>query len=260
MTKNTQFDDADMAITPNDGKIPGTTGHLILDRSGSMWSGLDATLEAFNGYFEGLKGTKNMRFSLSTFEGQTFDTLRENVTPGRMVKLTRANFVPSGSTPLFDSIARIIKLVEQEIAVSGNKALIVIQTDGGENSSQGEFRTRLAIKGLIEAKQEEGWQFVFLGVGVDSFGLGHEIGIFRGNVINYDYQPKNMRMMTETLVASTQSYGASSCTGSNDFFNTDGAGVDLVNPTETVGVVESSTTAVEESKKVKNNVKKGKKV
>jgi uncharacterized protein YegL len=216
-------------------EVRGVAGHLLLDKSGSMAFGYEATVEAFNGYFEGIKETPDMTFSLHLFDTEGFDTLVENRPVNEMVVLSPDNYVPRGGTPLFDSIAKTILMADEDAKRTGRRPLVVIQTDGQENSSS-EYVTRESIKTLIEAKQEEGWVFVFLGVGVDAMAMGTGMGINRGNTITYTYRVQDMNRLSCELVVGTISYAASACSGSKDFTNTGGAGIDMTHPNDSIGV------------------------
>jgi hypothetical protein len=103
--------------------------------------------------------------------------------------LTTFDYMPNGGTALLDAVGTTIKGAEQWIEyqkisiktfgtnrvfeTSPNyKVIVVILTDGEENSSH-EWHLNQPLKpgddkdvgGLIQWKQNEGWEFMFLGTG-----------------------------------------------------------------------------------------------
>jgi hypothetical protein len=66
-----------------------------------------------------------------------------------------------------------------------DRALLVIQTDGGENASPPEI-TKDVVQNLIAAKKAEGnWTFAFMGAGVSAWGGNEAMGIAAGSTHNY---------------------------------------------------------------------------
>lgn len=162
---------------------------FLLDRSGSMAAILDATIEAFNAYVGGLRSgaeSENIIFSLTTFDSVSFDTLAKNVAPKDAPLLSRDNYVPRGGTPLIDASMNVIEAVEKKLAEMpiGTKAVVCIQTDGQENESR--KYTWADLKAKIEAKQEAGWQFNFMGAGIDAYQQAAHMGISAGQTMSYD--------------------------------------------------------------------------
>ncbi len=66
-------------------------------------------------------------------DGLQYDVLRESVAPTDWQSVTSDEVSPRGMTPLFDAIGRIISTAESD---NPEKAVIVIMTDGLENSSR----------------------------------------------------------------------------------------------------------------------------
>ncbi len=92
--------------------------------------------------------------------------------------LTDKTYVPRGCTRLYDAIGLTVNTVAEEIAKAAEKPakiLVVVLTDGLENSSQ-EYTTD-SIKSLLEAKQKDGWQFTFIGANQDAILTAKGIGL-----------------------------------------------------------------------------------
>ncbi len=212
-----------------------TVGHLLLDETGSMASGQDMTRDTFNEYFSGLKNVENITFGVSFFslrEGEK--SIRpqspQDDKPGNVTALTAQNYVPGGSTNLYDAIGSTIR--DMTVRLSGAstkfKPLIVIQTDGRENSST-EFKLA-DIKRMVIKKQNEGWQFIFLGCGIDAMRDGQQMGFYKGSTVSYDYS--TIGQMGSVISSNTASYAACSSEGSDNFFDNDGQTVNLVEEAE----------------------------
>jgi len=162
-----------------------TIAHLLLDASGSMQNGKAETMQAFNTYIRGLRG-QDIRFTLSQFNTKGVKVISENVPPSDVRQLNDETYLPDGGTPLYDAIAYTIQQAEEQAeervgsVYPVDAVLIIIQTDGEENSSQ-QWR-RNQIKELIEEKTGQGWQFVYLGKGINAMVGGRDIG---ADVVNH---------------------------------------------------------------------------
>jgi hypothetical protein len=112
---------------------------FLLDRSGSMGSIINETITAFNEYLQGLltgEGSGLVDFTLVTFDTQSMDKVCVAVPVVQAPKLSRENYVPRAGTPLIDAAVTTLKAVEASLEKGGNpKVVMVIQTDGQENSS-----------------------------------------------------------------------------------------------------------------------------
>ena len=94
-------------------------------------------------------------------------------------ELNDGNYVPAGTTPLYDAIGLSIDSLEE---VQG-QVLFIILTDGEENASQ-QFDKEEILK-RISNRTEHGWKFVFLGCDIDAMRQSEDLGIAPGNVRSY---------------------------------------------------------------------------
>jgi len=159
---------------------------FILDETGSMQSVKGQTISGFNEYVETLKNdkaSKNTLFTLTQFNNAKVDIVHNCVPIADVVLLTDKTYQPANNTPLYDAIGRTIRSLEQTIGKKKANALVVIQTDGQENSSH-EFN-RQGIFSLIDEKKKAGWTFAFLGADQDAYAASELIGISKGNTMNY---------------------------------------------------------------------------
>lgn len=160
---------------------------LLLDRSGSMSLIKSPTIEGFNTFVLGLQKEKNadILFTFLQFDSDSVDKRIVAAPVKEVPLLTDATFQPRGSTPLIDAAYQTIKAIEGAIAREEKKPKVVvcIQTDGQENCSREHTWDELAV--LVKAKQEEGWQFNFLGAGIDAYKQAAQMHIDRGSTVSY---------------------------------------------------------------------------
>ena len=190
-----------MTLPTNTTKTTKTTKTLVtllLDRSGSMQAVKDDTLAALNGYLAELRQTEaDIRFSLVLFDSHRHGLDLERVVVGEKVAKVRdlgpEDFRPRGSTPLIDAACSTIQAVEESLGAlkTTPNVVIAIQTDGMENASR-EFRWD-DLKALIARKEAQGWQFVFMGCGIDAYDQGRRMGLREDRVVSYGRERETTR-------------------------------------------------------------------
>lgn len=176
---------------------------FLLDESGSMSAVLNDTIGGFNTYVDTLKELKGVRFTLTKFGGDRVDIVHSKVKRKKIKHLTTETYKPLGWTPLYDAIGRTVG--------ESGKGLFIIMTDGQENSSR-EY-TKETIFNLIQQKQEEGWEFVFLGADQESY----EAGLRLGTRVAAQYNPKNMGETFSTVSAGTRQYSSTGTVNEEDW-------------------------------------------
>lgn len=158
---------------------------FVLDQTGSMFPVKKDTIGGFNNYLKNLKKERRGKptdFTLTLFNTAETEIRHDSVPLSRVNKLTNRNYVPAAATPLYDAIGQTIRSLEKQ---NGNsKSLVVILTDGQENSSV-EWNKQ-TIQQLIEEKQKDGWAFIYLGANQDAWASGGAIGIHMTNIMTYD--------------------------------------------------------------------------
>jgi hypothetical protein len=164
---------------------------FLLDRTGSMEAIRDDTIGGFNAYLDGLKGngdgSADIDFTLIQFDSVSIDKIHVAVPVGTVAKLTRETYQPRASTPLIDAAVKTINAVEASlVSQPAVKVVICIQTDGQENSSVEHSWGEL--NALIKEKSAKGWQFNFMGVGIDAYEQGARMGISHAATMAYDHR------------------------------------------------------------------------
>ena len=160
---------------------------VLTDRSGSMGIIKDDAEGAVNEFVKDQKKVEgDCTFHLWDFDAPGFGSPSEqnwlnDVYQGPISKAPTYKLEPRGNTALLDAAANTIRdtgrfldsMPEDERPA---KVIFVIQTDGQENSSR--ETTWEALAETIKTQQEKfNWEFVFLGMGLDTFKQGQRLGI-----------------------------------------------------------------------------------
>lgn len=163
----------------------------IIDKSGSMTSLRGKTIEGFNEFLheqKNLDGEAN--FSLILFSSPYKEEIVfDSVDIKEVSELTEENYYTNGTTALYDCIGKTIKSLKKRIKNLDKKdrperTLFVIITDGEENSSR--IYDKEKIFKMINKKEKNGWNFIYLGANQDSFVEGSKMGLKQGKTLNYD--------------------------------------------------------------------------
>ena len=162
---------------------------FLLDETGSMKSIKEDTIGGFNEYVDTLKEDgDNIAFSLVSFNSNGTKSRYVAEPIEALAPLTNENYRPAAMTPLIDASVKIIKATAKAVKKRKDDplVLVVIQTDGYENCSRKHTAADLAA--LVREKTEAGWEFVFLGAGLDAFKAAQRAGvrIDRKKTVQYD--------------------------------------------------------------------------
>lgn len=190
---------------------------LLLDMTSSMSRNKEGAMDACNEFIEGLGENKRQGigsdavFTLGVFNSNIgMERVANKVSVEKAPKIDHEHYHPAGATPLYDAIGQSMDLLESH----AGPVMLVIQTDGEENSSQSV--TRQDIVKRIAEKTALGWQFVYLGCDIDAMEHGADIGIPSGNTMSYTHI--NAKAAFSDLSASTAQYLRQGSTSSSKFF------------------------------------------
>jgi hypothetical protein len=135
-------------------------------------------------------------FTLVQFDSQgPYEVLQDFVPIVDAKLLTDATYQPRANTPLFDAIGRgLVDCTEKiaKLAQKPDRVLVVIITDGQENCSHEYDKAKIVE--AIDKKKADGWQFVFLGVGIDGMADAGAIGILAASTLNTGRSAKSVHM------------------------------------------------------------------
>ena len=170
---------------------------IILDKSGSMSSIAAAAISGFNETVGGIRsaqeryaGTQEHFVSLYVFCDCDKHYIYENVPVEEVATLTSREYRPCCCTPLYDAMGVSLNQLLNKIQSDKNAtAVVTVITDGLENASK-EY-SGAAIKALVDKlKDEEGWNFAYIGTNQDVEAVAAEISIT--NTMYFDYHSDGM--------------------------------------------------------------------
>lgn len=191
---------------------------LVLDASGSMGHLQDATIEGINSLVEKQKAEPGeLSTALYTFNHEVKEVRKFEL-------LNRMNYVPAGSTALFDAICIAIAKEGERLAAKAederpDKVIVVVDTDG-ENNASVTFKLE-DVKRVVELQQTQyNWQLVFLGANIDAFSVGGSTGFVGLSTMQYDPTANGVFVKYASVTASMSSYRSG-----------EAASVDLTNKT-----------------------------
>jgi hypothetical protein len=183
---------------------------FLLDRTGSMEAIRDDTIGGFNTYLDALKGdgSANIEFTLVQFDSMSIDKICVATPIAQVAKLNRDSYQPRASTPLIDAAYKTIEAVEASLATHpAERIVICIQTDGHENAST--EHTWNELNALVKEKATKGWQFNFMGVGIDAYDQGARMGIAAAATVAYDHRdPAATRAVFAASAENARDYAA----------------------------------------------------
>ncbi len=159
---------------------------IVLDRSGSMEDCRTDAIGAVNSYLRQVKDDREMdaRISLTIFDSQGIDLIRDGVPATGCAELGADEFQPRAKTPLLDAVGHGVSHLDRRTE-DGERCILAIMTDGMENASR-EY-TKETIKALLERKQKEnGWLVLYLGANHDAWSQAQSMGLYAGNVAAFD--------------------------------------------------------------------------
>ncbi len=158
---------------------------FILDESSSMAIVWQPTIAGFNHYIDELrKEVPSAKITFASFVHGKVKVRGEDKPIDELLPLNTHSYTPYGSTPLVDSVMRIISLVDQRVLVNPDlKPIIVVQTDGNENSSKSYTMPYLCE--VIKKKRAEGWRFILITCGFNCSNLCENMGIDPASAVAY---------------------------------------------------------------------------
>ncbi len=178
----------------------------IADRSGSMHSIWTDAIGAFNTFIgEQQKGEGEATLTVALFDNQ-YEIMQESVAIKDATLFDTNNYIPRGSTALYDAIGRTLtKMIGRRESGEIDAAIVTILTDGQENASR-EF-TASDVKKLIEKCEKEfGWEFIFLAANQDAFAAGSTFGIRSANAYNFSADAAGLTTATAAMSLRSTEY------------------------------------------------------
>lgn len=164
---------------------------IVADESGSMRGREKGVVDGINTFVAELRDTESkdeVVASLAFFDSHlNYPKVRykyDGVELRGVLELSAGDYSPRGMTPLNDAVLDAITKIDGRLG-EGDRAMVVIVTDGFENASEVSKDTLAAT---VSAKESDGWEFIYLGANVDSFAEAQSIGMANASVANFSAQ------------------------------------------------------------------------
>lgn len=181
-----------------------TLYHFVLDKSSSMNSCRETTIQGFNKQLDTIKQLQiefpkqEFEVSLTVFDDM-IDHVFSHVGLNKFESLTSSMYQPNGCTALLDAIGTSINKIrivnESQIVEEKMSVVMVILTDGMENASR-EFSFHQIAATIKALEQTEKWTFTFLGADIDAIHTSKMLNIREENVVSFNKGQMN-EMMNE---------------------------------------------------------------
>jgi hypothetical protein len=166
---------------------------LIVDASSSMSPLTKSTISGVNEQIDSIKQLEkdfpDQKYNMSFMHFNSAVTIEYTERKASSLEyITESNYKCSGMTALLDAIGvgvrNLNEKISDKIASGEAAAVVVIITDGEENSSR-EFDGS-KIKSMIEELQSTNrWTFTFVGANIDSISTASRYGIDVKNVMQF---------------------------------------------------------------------------
>ncbi len=182
---------------------------FIQDRSGSMSNVWEETLSGFKTYVEGLQADQlkdneiEYLFSLTTFDTQ-IETPHIGTAIASVDGAILKQHGPRGGTALYDAVGKTLQAIDDDKNLTFDKAIVVIVTDGEENSSR-EW-SKDALHAAIDERIKRGnWTFTYLGTQPETWDAASSLGVGVGASATYDAQNAHATYATMATATSNMS-------------------------------------------------------
>jgi hypothetical protein len=163
---------------------------FIQDRSGSMSSVWEETLSGFKTYVKDMQADQQKDneveylFSLTTFDTQ-IETPYLGIPIANVDGEELKKHGPRGSTALYDAVGKTLQAHDDDKTITFDKAIVVIVTDGQENSSREWSKT--ALHAAIDERIKRGnWTFTYLGTQPETWDDASSLGMGVGASATYN--------------------------------------------------------------------------
>lgn len=182
----------------------------VLDRSGSMHSVHQETKEALVEFINGQKELEGQcTFSLYQFDYEVLNPINFSLITD--VNAEEIEFVPRGSTSLYDAVGQAVNetgthLDSLDEADRPSKVLVVIQTDGHENTSI-EFNAEQISQIITHQQEKYNWQFIFLGADQNAVLAARAMNVT--NSISYNNNAQGITRSRQVLSEAAATYRSS---------------------------------------------------
>ena len=156
---------------------------FIFDKSGSC-GGLEAqTIAGFNGVIEAEMESDRNDIITTVLFSETAKTVHNRQ---KVNDVRQFNYYAEGGTALYDTLCSQIsatEMAQKHDDIKPKKTIFIIMTDGYDNQSY--KNSESDTKRLIKAKEEQGWEFIFLGTMEEAKDIAKRLGIPANHAEHY---------------------------------------------------------------------------
>ena len=155
---------------------------IIWDRSGSMASVWEDTCKGLDYYLDSTQETSKKEdiktnVTIVTFNDKVSTVVdRKDITD--VPKVSSLSITPSGMTSLNDAVGMSVAALKDQLSDKRlqPKVLVVVLTDGGENTSK-EYSSSQVKSLMSEIDSLENWSVVMLGADIDAWSTAASVGV-----------------------------------------------------------------------------------
>ncbi|MGI8891128.1 MAG: vWA domain-containing protein [Chthoniobacterales bacterium] len=176
---------------------------FVLDRSGSMQSCREATIDGFNYFLREQQALGGLaKLTLVLFDDEYLVPFRSLPVP-EILPFDRETYVPRGSTALLDAIGQTIDDLGARLAALDETArpaqvIVAILTDGLENAST-KFTWKQVSQRIKQQTAHYQWTFLFLGGNQDAIATAGQLSIAARNAATYAADDAGLRSLSPSL-------------------------------------------------------------
>ena len=192
---------------------------FIQDRSGSMSTVWEETLSGFKTYVKDMQadqqkdGEIEYLFSLTTFDTQ-IETPYLGIPIANVDGEELKKHGPRGGTALYDAVGKTLQAHDDDKSLTFDKAIVLICTDGQENSSREWSKT--ALHAAIDERIKRGnWTFTYLGTQPETWNDASSLGMGVG--ASATYNAANAHATYSTMAAASMNMARSVHASSRSF-------------------------------------------
>jgi hypothetical protein len=183
---------------------------IILDRSGSMTSIAGDITGGFNQFLADQRKLDGQAIvSLFQFDHE-YETVYAGIDLRDAPDLNAENYVPRGSTGLYDAIGRTVVATGSRLAAlpedqRPERVLVLIITDGLENSSR-EFYSDKIAEMVSHQRDKYNWEFMFIGANQDAVLSAKNLEIPTAGAVNFVANTAGVQAMYASVTRSVSNY------------------------------------------------------
>jgi hypothetical protein len=162
---------------------------FVLDSSGSMSKIADDTKGGFNIFLQEQREEEGSATVTLYDFSDTVEMVYQDIPIADAPKLDNENYRPGGKTALHDAITRAIDETADHIETAPDSdrpenVIVVVLTDGKENASE---TPQDAVRERVKQRQDEGWEFLFIGANQDAALTAEKMGMDRDKSLDMSH-------------------------------------------------------------------------